>query len=96
LIISEGNHFPELAAFYQDEVITPAVRILKDVLQRGRDSGEFKNFDIDSTVMVIIAPMLFFIMSKHAHAMCLAGQPDTPPENFIAQHADLIVRGLSV
>lgn len=96
LIISEGNHFPELAAFYQDEVITPAVRILKDVLQRGRDSGEFKNFDIDSTVMVIIAPMLFFIMSKHANAMCLAGQPNTPPENFIAQHADLIVRGLSV
>lgn len=95
LIISEGNHFPELAAFYQDEVITPAVRILKDVLQRGRDNGEFKNFDIDSTVMVIIAPMLFFIMSKHAHAMCLAGQPDTPPENFIAQHADLLVRGLS-
>lgn len=96
LIISEGNHFPELAAFYQEEVITPAVRILKDVLQRGRDSGEFKNFDIDSTVMVIIAPMLFFIMSKHANAVCLAGQPNTPPENFIAQHADLIVRGLSV
>ena len=45
---------------------------------------------------MITITVLFFIMSKHAHAMCLAGQPDTPPENFIAQHADLIVRGLSV
>ena len=84
-----------MAAFYQEEVITPAVRILKGVLERGRDSGEFKNFDVDSTVMVVIAPMLFFILSKHSNAMCLAGQADMPPENYIAQHADLIVRGLS-
>ena len=96
LIISEGNHFPELASFYQEEVIQPAMKLLKDVLRRGQQSGEFKNFDIDNTAMVVIAPMLFFIMSKHANAMCLAGQPNTPPEKFIAQHADLIVRGLSV
>ncbi|MEN9995903.1 MAG: HTH-type transcriptional regulator RutR [Pseudomonadota bacterium] len=96
LMISEGNHFPELAAFYQEEVINPAVRLLKDVLERGRASGEFKNFDIDSTVMVIIAPMMFFIMSKHANGLCLAGAPDVPPENYIEQHAKLIVRGLSV
>ena len=95
LISNEAHHFPDLAAFYQEEVIDPAMRLLKDVLKRGQLSGEFKNFDIDSTVMVIIAPMLFFIMSKHANAVCLAGQPNTPPENFIAQHADLIVRGLS-
>ena len=96
LIISEGQHFPELAAFYQEEVIDPAVRLLKDVLERGRQSGEFKNFDTDSTVMVVIAPMLFFIMSKHNHALCLAGLQGTPSEHFISQHADLIVRGLSV
>jgi TetR/AcrR family transcriptional regulator len=94
LIISEGNHFPELAAFYQEEVITPAVRLLRDVLERGRANGEFKNFDTDSTIMVVIAPMLFFIMSKHSDALCLSGNPDTPSENYIAQHADLIVRGL--
>lgn len=95
LIISEGNHFPELAAFYQEEVIDPAVRLLKGVLERGRDKGEFKKFDIDKTVMVIIAPMLFFIMSKHSNALCLAGTPDIPSEDYISQHADLIVRGLS-
>lgn len=96
LIISEGHHFPELAAFYQEEVIEPAVRMLKDVLERGRQTGEFKNFDTASTVMVVIAPMLFFIMSKHTHALCLAGSQDTPSEHFISQHANLIVRGLSV
>ena len=96
LIISEGNHFPDLAAFYQEEVIDPAMRLLQDVLRRGQISGEFKNFDIESTAMVVIAPMLFFIMSKHTHAICSAGNPNLSAESFIAQHADLIVRGLSV
>jgi hypothetical protein len=35
-------------------------------------------------------------MSKHTHAICLAGNPNLTAESFIAQHADLIVRGLSV
>ena len=71
------------------------MRLLKDVLKRGQQSGEFKNFDIESTAMVVIAPMLFFIMSKHTQAICLAGNPNLPTESFIAQHADLMVRGLS-
>ncbi len=95
LIISEGNHFPDLATFYQEEVIDPATRMLKDILERGRASGEFLNFNTEHTTMVVIAPMLFLIMSKHANAICLSGAPTTNPENFIAQHADLLVRGLS-
>ena len=59
LIISEGNHFPDLAAFYQEEVIDPATRMLKDILERGRASGEFRNFNTEHTTMVVIAPMLF-------------------------------------
>ena len=96
LIISEGHHFPDLANFYQEEVIQPAMALLKDVLRRGQQSGEFKNFDIDSTAMVVIAPMLFFIMAKFTQDICLPGAPNIPPEHYIAQHADLIVRGLSL
>ena len=95
LIISEGNHFPDLAAFYQEEVIDPATRMLKDILERGRATGEFLNFNTEHTTMVVIAPMLFLIMSKHANAVCISGSQETNPENFIAQHADLLVRGLS-
>ncbi|MEY3923751.1 MAG: HTH-type transcriptional regulator RutR, partial [Pseudomonadota bacterium] len=95
LIISEGNHFPDLAAFYQEEVIDPATRMLKDILERGRASGEFLNFNTEHTTMVVIAPMLFLIMSKHANSICISGNQETNPENFIAQHADLLVRGLS-
>ena len=96
LIISEANSFPELAAFYQEEVIFPAMKLVKDVLERGRMQGEFKNFHTDHTAMAIIAPLLFLIMSKHSTALCHEGSAQPNPEEFIAQHADLIVRGLSI
>jgi hypothetical protein len=38
--------------------------------------------------------MLFLIMSKNTYGICLSGSGATTPENLIAQHADLIVRGL--
>jgi hypothetical protein len=38
--------------------------------------------------------MLFLIMSKNTYGICLSGSGATTPEDLIAQHADLIVRGL--
>lgn len=94
LISNEAHHFPDLAAFYQEEVIDPATRLLQDILERGRATGEFHDFDTAHTATVVIAPMLFLIMSKNTYCICLSGSDQTTPENLIAQHADLIVRGL--
>ena len=94
LISNEAHHFPDLAAFYQEEVIDPATRLLQDILERGRATGEFHHFDTAHTATVVIAPMLFLIMSKNTYGICLSGSGATSPENLIAQHADLIVRGL--
>jgi TetR/AcrR family transcriptional regulator len=96
LIISEANSFPDLATFYQEEVIFPAMQLLKGVLERGRQEGAFKNFNTDHTALAVIAPLLYLIMSKHSSALCHHGAEQPNPEEFIAQHADLIVRGLSI
>jgi hypothetical protein len=68
--------------------------LLQDILERGRAAGEFHHFDTAHTSTVVIAPMLFLIMSKNTYGICLAGSGATTPEDLIAQHADLIVRGL--
>jgi TetR/AcrR family transcriptional regulator len=96
LIISEANSFPDLASFYQEEVIFPSTQLLKDVLERGRMRGEFKNFNTEHTAMAVIAPLLFLIMSKHSSALCQNGTEQPNHEEFISQHADLILRGLSI
>src|SRR3954462_10932854 len=47
LMMSEARNFPELAAFYQQEVIRPATQLIRRILQRGVDSGEFRPLDVE-------------------------------------------------
>jgi TetR/AcrR family transcriptional regulator len=57
LIISEASNFPELARFYQEEVVVPGTELVRRVLQRGIDRGEFRPVDLHHTVHVIMAPL---------------------------------------
>ena len=42
LIIGEAGNFPELAAFYREEVIERAMKALKMVIEFGIKQGEFR------------------------------------------------------
>ena len=94
LIISEASNFPEIAAFYQQEVVIPGTELIRRVLQRGIDRGEFRELDMPHAVFAVWAPLLFLVMWKHSMASCAMAQQQIDPETFIAQHADLMVRGL--
>ena len=94
LIISEASNFPELARFYQEEVVVPGTELVRRMLQRGIDRGEFRPVDLHHTVHVIMAPLIFLVMWKHSLAPCCGAGAAIDPETFIAQHADLMVRGL--
>jgi len=94
LIISEASNFPELAQFYQDEVVTPSTELVRRVLQRGIDRGEFRALDMPHAIYSVMAPLIFLVMWKHSMAPCCVATNSITPETFIAQHADLLVRGL--
>jgi len=94
LIMSEAQNFPDLAQFYQDEVVAPGMELVRRVLQRGIDRGEFRDLDMPHAIYSVMAPLIFLVMWKHSMApCCTSGQPINP-EAFITQHADLLVRGL--
>lgn len=95
LIMSEAHNFPDLAQFFQQEVVEPGHAMLGAVLQRGIDRGEFRALEIQLSIHSILAPLLFLVTWKHSMAPCLAATP-IDPEQFIRHHADLLVRGLSV
>ncbi len=94
LILSEASNFPEIADFYQQEVVNPGTALIRGVLQRGIDRGEFRELDMPNAVFAVLAPMLFVVMWKHSMAPCCDETQRIDPEKFIAQHADLMVRGL--
>lgn len=94
LIISEARNFPELAHFFQEEVMAPGQELVRQVLQRGIDRGEFRRVDLHLAVHAVMAPLIFLVLWKHSLAPCCSAHQVIDPEAFIALHADLLVRGL--
>lgn len=94
LIISESGNFPELAAFYQHEVIEPGNRLIERVLQRGVDSGEFTPIDKQYGVYVILAPMMFLVMWKHSLGACCEATAPLVPEDYLAVQVETILKGM--
>ncbi|WP_395688997.1 TetR/AcrR family transcriptional regulator [Caenimonas koreensis] len=96
LIISEARNFPDIAAFYHDEVIKPGNDLMRRILQRGVDRGEFQVADMDYAIFGLTAPMVFLIMMKHSLGACAPKDFPLDPERYIASQADLLINGLLV
>lgn len=95
LMMSEAGNFPELAAFYQTEVIQPGNDLLRRVLQRGVDRGEFQPMDLQYGVYAVLTPMLYLAMWKHSLGTCLANSDSIDPDKYIAAHVETLLHGLS-
>lgn len=94
LMISEGRNFPEIADFYQREVIEPGHQLIRRVLQRGIDRGELRAMDLNYVAYGLMASMMFLILSKHSIVMSLKEDMTLDPLTYIACQADIFLRGL--
>src|SRR5262249_56011284 len=66
LMIAEAGNFPELARFYLREVIRRGLRLLRSILRRGVEAGEFRPIDVEHTTYCVIGPLLFSVLWKHS------------------------------
>jgi TetR/AcrR family transcriptional regulator len=98
LMLSEAKNFPELAAFFQHEVIQPAHALIGRILQRGVDQGEFAPVDMTYGVYAVLAPMLFLQLLMHSKAACMdvCEASHLVPEEFLAAQVKTILDGLLV
>lgn len=96
LIIGEARNFPELAAFYQQEVIRPGTELVRRILERGIASGEFRPLDVEYAIYTIVAPMIYLIMMKHSLGVCTPQEHPLDPERYLACHVDALLHGLCV
>jgi TetR/AcrR family transcriptional regulator len=94
LVISEAQNFPEVAAFYQADVVVPGTQLLQRILQRGVESGEFRAMDTDKAVYTLIAPMIFLMMWKHSMGACAASANIIDPQEFIHMQVDMLLNGM--
>ena len=96
LMLSEAKNFPELAAFYQQEVMQPAHEMVRRILQRGVDRDEFAPMNMQYAVYAVLAPMLFLQMMQHASQACCASTDTSQlvPEEFLAAQVQTLLDGL--
>jgi AcrR family transcriptional regulator len=95
LVMSEAQNFPEIAEFYQEEVIKPGNAMIRRILERGVQSGEFRDIDLEQAVHIIVAPMIFLMMWKHSMGACAASAKIVDPEQFIHMQVDVLLHGMT-
>ena len=92
LIFAEARNFPEIARFYADEVIERGKRLFIAVFQRGIDSGEFRPFDPQALVHLVISPLIMRVIWKHSLDCC--GVTNVSVDVYLREYLELTLRGL--
>ena len=92
LVFAEAGNFPELARFYLDTVVRRGLALLRSVIRKGVESGEFRPVDADHVAYCVIAPLLFSVLWRHSF------EPhDDAPLDVAAlcrAHLDTLLNGL--
>lgn len=96
LMISEANNFPEIASFYRQEVVEPGHRLIRHILQRGMDRGEFRALDLDHAVYLVLAPLMFLMFSQPSLSLCIPNPAAFSAEEYIRLQAENVLQGLCV
>lgn len=95
IVITEVRNFPDIAAYYRQEVVEPGQQLIGRILMRGIASGEFRPIDVPSTVLSLIFPMVMMCLHKHSLGACLPeGEAMVDPKSFIHRHVQLVLHGL--
>lgn len=92
LIVAEARNFPELARFYYENVISRGRALVGFALKRGMDSGEFRTMDVETSIDVVIAPILMLLIWRHSMSCCQCSESN--PQSYLQIHMDLLRHGL--
>lgn len=96
LMFSEAQNFPEIAQFYQQEVILPGRALIRRILQRGMERGEFRQMDLEYGTYIVLAPMMFLMLWNNSMGPCALPDENFSPEQYIRSQVDNILHGLCV
>jgi AcrR family transcriptional regulator len=91
LIISEGARFPALADFYHREIISRGVSLIRAVIARGRESGEFAYDEPARFPHLVFAPALLAVV----WSVVFARIEPLDAQALMDAHIDLLTRALT-
>ena len=93
LVLAESGNFPALAQFYAEAVVIKGMALIRGILARGIERGEFRPVDLDGALPLFSAPLLLLLLWKHSLGRHTSIQFD--PQAVVATHLDVLLRGLA-
>ena len=94
IIVGEAGNFPDLARFYNTEVVQRGIGLFRRVIGAGIERGEFRAVDLDSAVRCVVAPLLMAMLWQHSLGRHEAGAVD--PELLCQTPLQLLLNGLAI
>ena len=94
LMMAEAGNFPELAKFYQDEVITRGELLVANMLRRGMERKEIRQVDLEIDARLLISPIIMMMMWKHSAGVC-----QVEPEKmglYLEHYIEMALHGLLI
>jgi TetR/AcrR family transcriptional regulator len=95
IVIAEAGNFPEMALFFQKEVIDPSHAILRAIIENGIAAGEFRALDVESSCHLVMAPMVIQAIWEHSIGLCRPTHSPVDAETLIRAHRDNIQRAFA-
>ncbi len=93
LMMAESGNFPEISAFFLEEVIEPWHRLLGSVIERGIKRREFRAVDVPVFTRVLTAPLVMLSLWNRSFGVCSAQPMDA--EAFIEMLLDTHLAALT-
>ncbi|PWK38280.1 TetR family transcriptional regulator [Cupriavidus plantarum] len=93
LIMAESGNFPDIAQFYQNEVIEPGERLFARVLERGAARGEFRPLPANPCTTLFCAPLVYLMIWQRAFSNVSCEPID--PNAFVDQLLHMLLFGVT-
>ncbi|MBA3478788.1 MAG: TetR/AcrR family transcriptional regulator [Lautropia sp.] len=94
LVISEAGNFPEMARFYNGEVVKGNHDLITMILKRGVARNEFREIDVDAVAHHVMAPLVLRSIWANSIEPCCGSAGEMDSQHFLAHHLDMLLRAL--
>ena len=92
VMIAEAHNFPEVARYFNEDVISRGRAVVASALRLGIERGLFRVVDVPATVQVLMAPLIMLSVWRNSMAVC--DPAAWRPEVYLPAYFDVVFKGL--
>jgi len=90
LLIAEGGKFPQLSDIFYREIIEPGVTALRQVLEKGEASGEFRKTKAKDFPQIVVAPGVLAVV----WILILGDRYRLDLDSYMRAHRDFVLQSV--